>query len=163
MKKTLTHRQQQFLVRFLNIYKEMNQSVHYIAVAERFGIGKVTAYEMLRLLEDRGLVHAEYQTGVDQHGPGRAAVLFYPTQEAHKLIAAMAGETTENEDWHSVKERILQQLRAGKAGGYENLLSELLLRIQEHRSPLIFVTELTTTVFLMLTTLMEKSDKTALM
>lgn len=32
----------------------------YVALAEHPGIGKVTAYEMLRLLEERGLVVSEY-------------------------------------------------------------------------------------------------------
>ena len=72
MKKKLTHRQQQFLSQFLDIYREMEHSVHYVAVAERLGIGKVTTYEMLRLLEEKGLVRAEYQTNPDQHGPGRS-------------------------------------------------------------------------------------------
>ena len=50
MKKKLTHRQQQFLGQFLDIYREMEHSVHYVVVAKRLGLSHVTAYEMLRLL-----------------------------------------------------------------------------------------------------------------
>ncbi len=153
--KKLTHRQQQFLSQFLDIYREMEQSVHYVTVAERLGIGKVTAYEMLRLLEERGLVRAEYQMHPDQHGPGRAAVLFFPTQEANHLYTQFIGNSADLEDWQVVKDQILQQLQKGKAGDYEELLSSLLLRIPEGRSPLIFVTELITAVILMLNSIQD--------
>jgi predicted transcriptional regulator len=153
--KKLTYRQKQFLTQFLDIYKEMDHSVHYVAVAERLGIGNVTAYEMLRLLEERGLVRAEYQQNADQHGPGRSAVHFYPTKEANRLIDSMAGDADNLADWQVVKEQILQQLREGKAGDYEALISSLLLRIPERRSPLIYVTELITAVILMLNAIQE--------
>jgi predicted ArsR family transcriptional regulator len=81
MKTRLTYRQQQFLRQFLDLFQEMRRPVHYAAIAERLGVGKVTAYEMLRLLEERGLVAVEYQTNPDKHGPGRPSVFFYPTQE----------------------------------------------------------------------------------
>ncbi len=163
MKKTLTHRQLQFLSQFLDIYWEMEHSVHYVTVAERLGIGKVTAYEMLRLLEEKGLIRAEYQANPDQHGPGRSAVLFFPTQEANHLINELAGNPADIEDWQVVKEQILQQLREGKAGGYEELLSNLLTRIPERRSPLIFVTELITAVILLLTMIQDAPEIRALL
>jgi len=71
MKNRLTRRQQQFLSQFLDIHREMGHSVHYVVVAERLGISKVSAYEMLRLLEEKELVKAEYQSNPGQHGPGR--------------------------------------------------------------------------------------------
>ena len=163
MKKKLTHRQQQFLSQFLDIYREMEQSVHYVAVAERLGISKVTAYEMLRLLEEKGLVRAEYQSNPNQHGPGRPTVFFFPTQEANRLLTVLAGNLFDLEDWQVAKEHILQQLRKGKAAGYEDLLSNLLLRIPEKRSPLIFVTELITAVILMIATIKEAPEVHALL
>lgn len=163
MKKKLTYRQQQFLSQFLDIYREMEHSVPYVTVAEHLGIGKVTAYEMLRLLEERGLVRAEYQSHPDQHGPGRSAVLFYPTQESIRLMSNLTGDPDSLEDWQAVKEQILQQLREGKTGGYEELLSNLLLRIPDRRSPLIFVTELITAVILMLGTLQDAPEVQAVM
>jgi hypothetical protein len=49
----LTRRQQQFLSQFLDFYHEEEQPIHYPDLADRLGIGNVTAYEMLRLLEDQ--------------------------------------------------------------------------------------------------------------
>jgi len=158
MKKKLTHRQQQFLSQFLDIYREMEHSVHYVAVAERLGISKVTAYEMLRLLEEKALVRAEYQSTPDQHGPGRPTVLFYPTHEGNRLFNELAGNLSDLDDWQVVKERILKQLQEGQAGGYEDLFSNLLLRIPERNSQLIFITELITAVILMLATIQEAPE-----
>jgi len=161
--KKLTYRQQQFLSQFLDVYWDMDQPVHYVAVADRLGIGNVTAYEMLRLLEERGLVRAEYHRDPDQRGPGRSMVLFYPTQEASRLINELAGKSVDLEDWLAVKERILKQLREGKAGGYEVLLADLLARIPERHSPLIYATELTTAMILTLASLQETPEAYKLM
>jgi hypothetical protein len=163
MNKRLTHRQQQFLSQFLDLYHEMGHSVHYVLVAEHLGIGKVTAYEMLRLLEEQGLVLAEYQANPGQHGPGRSAVLFFPTQAAVQLMRVTAGNPVEIKDWMIAKEQILDQLRAGKAGNYEDLLANLLSRIPELRSPLIFITELITALVLMLTSIQDAPEIRAML
>jgi predicted transcriptional regulator len=158
MKNKLTYRQQQFLSQFLDVYHEMHRSLHYGTVAERLGVGKVTAYEMLRLLEEHGLVHSEYRADPEQRGPGRPAVHFYPTQEADRLINGLAGSAVNHEDWQQVKEQILNKLREGQVGGYEELLASLLERIPERRSPLILVTELITTVILTLAAIQDMPE-----
>jgi DNA-binding PadR family transcriptional regulator len=153
MSKKLTHRQQQFLGQFLDIYQETDRPVHYVTIAERLHLGKVTVYEMLRLLEERGLVRAEYEVDSSPHGPGRPTILFQPTEEARRAINQLAGDSAEVNDWQMVKEHILQKLREGKADGYEELVTALLARIPERRSPLIFVTELITAVIITLATI----------
>jgi DNA-binding PadR family transcriptional regulator len=153
MNKKLTHRQQQFLSQFLDIYREADQPVHYVAIADRLHLGKVTVYEMLRLLEERGLVRAGYEIGPGTHGPGRPTVLFQPTDEARRLLTQLAGDSAEENDWQVVKEQILQNLRTSKTDGYDTLLTDLLLRIPERRSPLIFVTELITAMLITLATI----------
>lgn len=158
MKKKLTYRQQQFLNQFVDLYQELRQSLHYVVVAERLGVSKVTAYEMLRLLEERGLAAAEYQADPDQRGPGRPSVHFYPTKEADRVMKELAGSAVNLEDWQVAKEEILKKLRAGQAGGYEDLLADLLVRIPERRSPLIFVTELVTTVILTLAAIQDSPE-----
>lgn len=158
MKKKLTYRQQQFLSQFLDLYQEMRQPMHYGTVAKRLGVGRVTAYEMLRLLEERGLAAAEYLADPDQRGPGRPTVLFYPTQEADRWVKELAGSVANLEDWQMIKEEMLKKLHAGQAGGYEDLLADLLARFPERRSPLIFLTELVTTVILTLVAVQDSPE-----
>ena len=62
------------------------------------------------------------------------------------------------DDWRAVKEEILRKLHSGQAGGYEDLLADLLARIPERRSPLIFVTELVTTVILTLAAMQDAPE-----
>ena len=158
MAKNLTHRQQEFLNHFLDLYQEMDEPIHYTALAERLRIGKVTAYEMLRLLEERGLVQSEYYLPDQERGPGRSSVLFRPTAAASRLLHELNGGFPEDDDWGVVKDRILHQLRAGKAAGYEDLLTDLLARIPEQGSPLVYLTEMTTATLLVLGGLRDSAE-----
>lgn len=149
--KNLTRRQKQYLGKFLDIYQESEEPIHYVGLAKRLDIGKTTAYEMLRLLEMRGLVKAEYHLPPGNRGPGRSEVFFRPTKEATRLFDQLSGSTADIKEWEIVKQRILKELQDGEAGGYETLLNDLLIRIPEQRSPLIFMTEMITTIILALT------------
>lgn len=161
MDKKLTHRQKQFLSRFLDFYHEANSPIFYGALAEKLGIAKVTTYEMLRLLEENGLVKSDYD--YDQHGPGRPNVVFYPTQKAIALMDSFAGDPQDLEEWTVVKNRLLQQLLAGKMDGYDALLSDLLVRIPDRKNPLIYVTELTTAILITLSTIPKSAELVAIM
>ncbi len=158
MAKRITYRQQQFLSQFLDIYREMKVPVHYITVAEKLGVGNVTAYEMLRVLEDYGFLSTEYQTNPDQHGPGRSQVLFYPTKEADLFLKNLAGSSADINDWQIMKEQILEKLRTGDVNGYDDLLNNLLVRSLEKKPPLIFATEMITSIVLTLIALKEKPE-----
>ena len=151
MYKKLTQRQKQFLNQFLDIYQKKASPIHYVSLAKRLDIGKITAYEMLRLLEKRGLVRAEYHLPPGTRGPGRSEVFFRPTKEAARLFEQFSESTADNEEWEIIKQRILKELQDGKAGGYETLLNDLLVRIPEKHSPLIYITEMITTIILALT------------
>jgi len=151
----LTRRQQEFLSRFLDLYKEAHEPLHYTEVARRLGIGKVTAYEMLRLLEERGLARSEFRLPKGRRGPGRAMVLFAPTEEAHRAIRAFAGQAANGEDWEAIKAQLLERLRQGQTEGYEALLNDLLARLPPRRSPLRYTAELVAAILLALRTLLE--------
>jgi DNA-binding IclR family transcriptional regulator len=56
----LTGRQKAFLAKFLELYRQAQKPLHYTDVAAAVGVAKITAYDMLRLLEKRGLVRSEY-------------------------------------------------------------------------------------------------------
>jgi hypothetical protein len=153
----LTHRQQEFLSRFLDLYREGHDALHYTVVAKRLGVGNVSAYEMLRLLEQRGLVEATYHLPAEPRGPGRAAVLFRPTPLAGQLFDQLAGDNADAGEWETIKGRILRQLEAGKPNGYETLVAELLTHAPGQRSGLVYAAEMIATTILTLSSLGERA------
>lgn len=50
----LSRRQQEVLSKLLDLYHEGGKPIHYAALAKHLGVGPVSAYETLRLLEEHG-------------------------------------------------------------------------------------------------------------
>ncbi len=147
----LTGRQRAFLSEFLDIYWELGHNpLRYAQVAERLGVSEITAYDMLRVLEKRGLVMSEYVVPGKGSGPGRSTIVFSPTPEAHALLNELSNGLDDIEDWETRKTHILQKLATRQVGDYEDLLDEVLARLPASESPLLFVTEMITAVLLAL-------------
>jgi len=163
MIKDLSRRQKQFLSQFLDMYQELDKPIHYGALAKRLDVSNVTAYEMLRLLEIRGLVQSEYYLPPGVRGPGRAEVLFRPTNKSKVLYQQLKGKNLEIKAWEEEKRNILQALLEGKAVGYESLLNDLLVRITEQRSPLIFITEMITVIILTISSIKKATEEKGLL
>lgn len=145
---TLTRRQQTVLSKFLDLYRQNEEPLHYTAVAEHLEVSPVTAYDMLRLLEERGLLASDYVPPSQREGGGRARVVFRPTAAAQRLLDELAGEEFHQEEWDLVKKRILQALHEGRGSDYQDLLDDLLVRIAEQRSPLSYAAEMITAIIL---------------
>lgn len=144
----LTRRQQDVLERFLDLYRKAEQPLHYSEVAAHLGIRPVTAYEMLRLLEDRGLVASEYRLDERGGGPGRAAVYFRPTPRAHELIRDLAGgHSLEGEDWEKTRAYLLEQVRTRSP---DEVLEEVLVRVMDEDRPLVYLAEMVAGILLAL-------------
>jgi len=146
----LTFRQKAFLSKVLDLYQETQEPLHYSAIAERLGLDNSTAYDMLRLLEQKGMVSSEYATPKAISGPGRSSILFSPTADAIDLFSCLAGGSQEQEGWKEIEAHILASLRQGEASNYQGLLRELLVRIPEAQSPLVRCAEVITALLLSL-------------
>jgi len=142
----LSFRQRDFLSNLLDLYREASAPVHYADVARALDVRPVTAYEMLRLLEDKGLVQSE--TVRPQGRRSRSIVVFSPTEEATILLTNLAGNPLGEREWEEAKTEILEALE--KDTDYQNLLNELLLRIPERKSPLLFTADMITAIILVL-------------
>jgi len=77
----LTRRQEQFIENLVDLSRELDGPIHYSLLAERLGVSPFTAYDMLRLLEEKGVVASEYQVAEGKSGPGRAERLFFPLKQ----------------------------------------------------------------------------------
>ena len=140
----LTFRQEAFLSNILDVYREMQKPIHYSAVAERMGLSNSTAYDMLRLLEQKGMVSRMYATPKVTKGPGRSTILFVPTAQANDLFADLAIGFDDKTEWEGVKAHIISRLRKGEAHEYDDLLHQLLTLIPEARSPRVRCAEIMT-------------------
>ncbi|MDY6876787.1 MAG: hypothetical protein SWK90_11385 [Chloroflexota bacterium] len=142
----LSPRQREFLNRLLDLYREAKSPVHYASVARALDVSPITAYEMLRLLEDKGLVRSE--TVRPQGHKGRSVVVFSPTEKAADLLSELTGDTLGEQEWKRAKAGILRALEQEKGSNYQDLLDELLLRIPERKSPLLFAADMVTVIIL---------------
>lgn len=123
----LTRRQEDVIRKMLDLYREFQGPIHYSTLAERLGVSPFTAYDMLRLLEEKGLVTSEYQLAPDKSGPGRAVRVFLPSTQALK-DAQLIGDDMDRADWEKVKEGVLDKLRKDEVYDRE-LAVEVLARI----------------------------------
>ena len=141
----LTARQREFLARFVELYREMRKPVHYTLVARKLGVGNVTAYEMLCLLEKKGLVLREYMLN---KGPGRSTVNFYPSRGALALLRKSLLDSFPHREWDTTRAQVLEALQKAGEGGLEELLNRLLRRLPRRSSPLLLMADLITAVML---------------
>ena len=95
-------------------------------------------------------------------GPGRSSIVFHPTEKAAKVMAQLAGGDWGKEEWEQAKERILQALREIKDANYQNFLDEILLRIPERKSPMLYVAEMITAAMLSLNQLKGEAEASGL-
>ncbi|HOC22244.1 MAG TPA: hypothetical protein PKL16_12150 [Anaerolineae bacterium] len=145
---TLSYRQREFLGRLLDLYHESKHAVHYTDLAQSLGVKPVTAYEMLRLLEEKGLAQSELARPSGQRS--RSIVLFSPTQKAMALLARWGGDRLDEHEWDRAKADILEALEQGKSTDYQDLLNELLQRLPERKSPQLFAADMVTAIILLL-------------
>jgi DNA-binding MarR family transcriptional regulator len=109
----ITHRQEEFIRKLLDLCQELEGPIHYSTLAEQLGVSPFTAYDMLRVLEDKGLVSSTYQVPADKTGPGRAERVFYPTQSAQELVQSLTQEAGV-ESWNAFTELVLEKARNGE-------------------------------------------------
>lgn len=123
----LTHRQETFIHHLLDLYHELNGPIHYSALAERIGVSPFTAYDMLRLFEEKGLVTSQYRLDSDKPVVGRSEIVFLPTERAHQLFNELAGDTDPG-NWEQVRTQILEKIRGG---GLDDIVlaEEILARV----------------------------------
>jgi DNA-binding PadR family transcriptional regulator len=142
----LSPRQRDFLSRLLDLCRQAEAPVHYTDVARALEVSPVTAYEMLRLLEDKRLVRSE--TSRPEGHRGRSVVVFSPTERARAMFAELTGNPASQREWEEARAAILAALERGRGTDYQYLLNELLLRIPERKSPLLFTADMITAIIL---------------
>lgn len=155
----LTPRQSEFLDQFLLSYQQVGHPLHYTALAAELNLGKVTVYEKLRLLEERGYVKSEYHLPEEDRGPGRSTVHFLPTEKALGSDRSRTGDNQETEAWEETTAEILRRLESIPQSSYESFLGELLNRLTHQKSPLVYLTEMSTAIVLALDSVRDRAEQ----
>ncbi|MDF1512498.1 MAG: hypothetical protein P1S60_01690 [Anaerolineae bacterium] len=107
----LTRRQEEFIDKLLDLYWEQRAPIHYSVLAERLGVSPFTAYDMLRLLEEKGQVTSEYQLDPEKSGPGRTVRVFMPSAQMLETARHLG---VQNTDWVTFKQRIIDNIHRGE-------------------------------------------------
>ncbi|KAA3658233.1 MAG: hypothetical protein DWQ04_25725 [Chloroflexi bacterium] len=107
----LTRRQEQFIENLIDLSQEIDGPIHYSMLAERLGVSPFTAYDMLRLLEEKGAVISEYHVAEGKSGPGRAERLFYPVMKPEQRLINKFGSIPPNVE--ALKKFVLEKVRLG--------------------------------------------------
>ncbi len=144
----LTARQKVFCEALLELYGKLRGPVHYSELAERLGVNRFSAYDMLKVLEKKGFAASSYALEAGHSGPGRPMVVFAPTSQAASLCATPQ-DLEIDEEWHSLRERALARLRQARGANVREALSDLLARLPETGgAPLTYCTEMTAALLL---------------
>ena len=166
----ITPRQQEFLEGLCRLVVQQQAAVHYSEVARYLGVNRYSAYDMLKVLEGKELVAADYVLASTKDGPGRSRVVFFPTRQGLDLLAAtgvesaraadgvlpIASPTSIPEEWASFKEAILGKLAEARMAGKRELMLDLLSRLPERRRPLHYCAQMVTALVLNLERLHEQ-------
>lgn len=115
----LTRRRKEVLRKLVALSEEVGGPVHYTLLAERMGVSKWAAYEVLRALEAEGYVRASY--GEKRGRAGRPEVLFEPTEKAREAVEPRPLPERVRREWARVKEGILRRLSEGSRNYIEML------------------------------------------
>lgn len=154
----ITKRRLDFLRIIKQLYEATGLPVHYARVAEVLGVSKWSAYEMLKNLEIDGFLHRQYEVNQVEKNPGRAMVMFLPT---NKLEEVLSEKTTAskpaNREWQQEKERLLSLFDEVKKGGGKTLLEQFVTELPSLENPLISCAYVITLVFSQLQSLSENS------
>jgi hypothetical protein len=133
----LTSRQRAFLQKLQELCSAQSGPVHYSVVAEEVGVNRFSAYDMLKVLEKKGMATSSYALGPGRSGPGRSMVVFEPTPRAVVVLGLDLGE-----EWQGVRARVLGKLREARETNPRDVLSDLVARLPEVRTPVAFCTEM---------------------
>jgi len=136
----ITTRQKEFLKILIDLYKQKASPIHYSEVAQKLGVSKWTAYDMLQLLRREGLLEVEYLIPESNNYRwkrlGRSTITFFPTKKGYTISNLPERKLpTKIAELNKLKNNIIQKFEEIK--GKFNL-KDLFKEALQSKSPLIF-------------------------
>lgn len=134
----ITSRRLDFLRTIKQLYDSTSLPVHYVRVAEKLGISKWSAYEMLKSLEKDGFLSRHYEVNSGEKHPGRAMILFAPTQLLIQIVNAAAADVrARTPEWQQIKDRLLSVFDQVDPGKAREILDQLARELPIIENPLV--------------------------
>jgi hypothetical protein len=137
-----TKRQLQYVRAVVSLYEELGRPVHYTEVAEKLGVSKWTAHDLLTLLSREGLLEQEYQIRREEPSAGRSSVLFYPTRSAYAELEIGRHPARVEESGEDLRTLVLSRLDEASKKGVDSVLRETFEELPGLQSPLAFCANL---------------------
>jgi len=136
----VTTRQKEFLEVLIDLYKQKASPIHYSEVAQKLGVSKWTAYDMLQLLRREGLLEVEYLIPESNNHRweklGRSTITFFPTKKGYTISnLSQRNLSTKIYELNKLKKEIIQKFEELK--GKFNI-RDLFKEALQTKSPLIF-------------------------
>lgn len=154
----ITKRRLDFLRMIKQLYEADGLPVHYVRVAEALGVSKWSAYEMLKNLEIEGFLARHYEVNQGEKNPGRAMVMFLPTDKLEQALSeSKPAAKPNNREWQQEKERLLALFDELKNGSRRNLIEQLASELPGLKNPLLSCAYVITLVVSQLQSLNENS------
>lgn len=123
----ITPRQRTILGQLLDLYHESGETpIHYSLVADKLGISKWTAYDLLKVLEEKGFAKANYQVAEETKSRGRSSVLFAPTPKAIELVDRISGGALSKGEWGKTKQSIMDKIEDLDEVEHQQLMKKIL-------------------------------------
>jgi len=136
----ITKRQKEFLQSLIDLYQDKGSPIHYSEVAQKMGVSKWTAYDMLQLLHKEGLLEVEYLIPESDNYKwgklGRSTITFFPTKKGYDISSPTKQKISINiVELKKIKKEIIQKFN--KLKGKLNI-RDLFKEALQSKSPLIF-------------------------
>ncbi|WP_066304780.1 helix-turn-helix domain-containing protein [Bacillus sp. FJAT-29814] len=106
---SITKRRREFLDHIYRQYNKTSLPVHYSEVAEAIGVSKWTAYDVLKELENQGLVKRTY--AMNENEAGRSMVVFSPTELAETFFQKERREISNLEEWNNIHNQVIKAVK----------------------------------------------------
>jgi len=136
----ITKRQKEFLQSLIDLYQQKDTPIHYSEVAQKIGVSKWTAYDMLQLLHKEGFLEVEYLIPESDNYKwgklGRSTITFFPTKKGY-IVSNLPQRKlyTKATELNKLKKEIIQKF--GEIKGKFHL-KDLFKEALQTKSPLIF-------------------------
>lgn len=137
----ITERRIEFIRVLDKLCNEYSKPVHYSLVAERLGVSKWTAYDLLTALKDDGYVECVYT--LNEKG-GRSTLAFRVTSKGKELI----NEDGKRENLGKIIEDLRKRLKALNGLSINEILHSGLKEISSAKSPIIKALNISAILFI---------------